>query len=111
MGIEGQVEVAVLQHDPSGWPLGRDELVARRRGRSIGVNPHRTLLRFVQRSGRPYRREAVTILSRARVVLVAAPQSRCKEDREHVSDRVGSYEEAEEVVAARSPWGDLLVIS
>ena len=35
VGIEGQVEVAVLQHDPSGWPLGHDELVARRRGRSI----------------------------------------------------------------------------
>ena len=26
VGIEGQVEVAVLQHDRSGWPLGRDEL-------------------------------------------------------------------------------------
>ena len=31
VGIEGQVEVAVLQHDRSGWPLGQDELVARRR--------------------------------------------------------------------------------
>ena len=100
VGIEGQVEVvAVLQHDPSGWPLGHDELVARRRA-VVDVHPHRAQLRLVQVGGigeRPSRS------CWARVVLVAVPQSRCKEDREHVLDRVGSYEEAEEVVVARSP--------
>ena len=43
-----QVEVvAVLQHDPSGWPLGLDELVARRRA-VVDVHPHRAQLRLVQ---------------------------------------------------------------
>ena len=100
MGIEGQVEVVAvfLQHDPSGWPLRQDELVARRRA-VVDVHPHRAQLRLVQVGGvgeRPSRS------CRARVVLVAVPQSRCKDDREHLLDRVGSYEEAVEVVAART---------
>ena len=37
--VEGQVEVAVLQHDPSGWLLGRDELGLRVQGDTSATSP------------------------------------------------------------------------
>ena len=106
-----QVEVvAVLQHDPSGWPLGQDELVSRRRA-VVDVHPHRAQLRLVQVIGGTG--EWPSRSCRARVVLVAVPQSRCKEDREHVLDRVGSYEEAERgsCGGAQPLWCGLLVVT
>ena len=86
-----------------------DELVARRRA-VVDVHPHRAQLRLVQVGGigeRPLRS------CRAQVVLVAVPQSRCKEDREHVLDRVGSYEEAERgnCGGAQPMWRGLLVVT
>ena len=87
VGIEGQVEVvAVLQHDPSGWPLGHDELVARRRA-VVDVHPHRAQLRLVQVGGigeRPSRSCRARVYSPRRrhtVALQRRPRTRPRSGR------------------------------
>ena len=96
------IEVAVLHTCSTTLQDGRLGAMSLAHNDAV-PSTHRAQLSTQTRSGRRSRREAVAILYRARVVLVAAPHSRVAKTSEHVLDRVDHTKKPRELLRRASP--------